>query len=134
MCHSEQQELPRNATRNRELAALKRAYSIELKATPPKIPTRPSFEMLRENNARRGFFERDQFEAVYRHLPEAVRPAAAFAYVTGWRRNEILTLTWAQVDFTAGLVRLEPGTTKNGAGRTSPSLPNSGRFWRGSGP
>jgi hypothetical protein len=32
-----------------------------------------------------GFFEREQFLAVLAHLPEAVRPAATFAYITGWR-------------------------------------------------
>jgi hypothetical protein len=31
---------------------------------------------------------------------------------------EILTLQWHQVDRTAGVIRLEPGTTKNREGRT----------------
>ncbi len=44
-----------------------------------------------------------------------------FAYLTGWRvRSEVLPLTWRQVDFTAGTVRLEPGTTKNDEGRMFP--------------
>jgi integrase len=44
-----------------------------------------------------------------------------FAYVTGWRiQSEVLKLTWSQVDFKAGVVRLEPGTTKSGEGRTFP--------------
>lgn len=30
---------------------------------------------------------------------------------------------WRQVDFTAGVVRLEPGTTKSGEGRTFPVTP-----------
>ena len=34
--------------------------------------------------------------------------------------SEILTLEWHQVDFKAGEVRLEPGTTKNKEGRTFP--------------
>jgi integrase len=37
-----------------------------------------------------------------------------FAYYTGWRMaSEILKLTWSQVDFEAGTVRLEAHTTKN---------------------
>lgn len=41
-----------------------------------------------------------------------------FAYITGWRvRSEILLLHWRQVDFKAGTIRLEPGTTKNAEGR-----------------
>ncbi len=40
------------------------------------------------------------------------------AYYTGWRINsEILTLEWQQIDRDAGVIRLEPGTTKNREGR-----------------
>jgi integrase len=60
---------------------------------------------------------------VLRHLPEAIRPVATFAYLTGWRLSEIINLTWRQVDFGAATVRLEPGTTKNGAGRMFPIHP-----------
>jgi integrase len=48
---------------------------------------------------------------------------AGFAYITGWRSSEILGLTWRPVDFQAGTVRLEPGTTKNQNGRTFPFTP-----------
>ncbi len=38
-----------------------------------------------------------------------------------WRiPSEVLALTWARVDFTAGLVRLEVGSTKNKDGRSFP--------------
>ena len=41
-----------------------------------------------------------------------------FAYFTGWRpRDEVLKLPWRNVDFEAGTVRLEPGTTKTKDGR-----------------
>jgi integrase len=44
--------------------------------------------------------------------------ATRFMFITGWRsRSEVLPLTWAQVDFPGGFVRLEPGTTKNNEGR-----------------
>jgi integrase len=43
-----------------------------------------------------------------------------FAYLTGWRAREILSLEWWQVDFRAGVVRLEPGATKNDEGRVFP--------------
>jgi integrase len=105
-----------NATVNRELAALKRALTLAVQGR--KILTRPYIPMLQESNARQGFFERDQLDAVSRHLPEAVRPVALFAFITGWRVSEILGLTWRQGDLGASTVRLEPGTTKNGEGRT----------------
>ena len=44
-----------------------------------------------------------------------------FAYITGWRvKSEVLKLEWRHVDLKAGEVRLDPGTTKNGEGRTFP--------------
>jgi integrase len=110
-----------NATINRELAALKRALTLGCQGQ--KILHRPYIPMLREDNARQGFFERPQFEAVRRQLREYLRPLVTFAYITGWRLGEVLHLTWAQVDFHVGTVRLEPGTTKNRLGRTFPFTP-----------
>ena len=49
------------------------------------------------------FFERDQFLSVRARLSELVRPAATFAYITGWRiDSEVLSVEWRQVDFGAG--------------------------------
>jgi integrase len=54
-------------------------------------------------------------------FPACLKAPMEFAFLTGWRlRSEVLRLTWAQVDFRAGVVRLEPGTTKNREGRTFP--------------
>jgi integrase len=51
----------------------------------------------------------------------ASRPVVKFACITGWRvKSEVLTRGWRHVDFKAGEVRLEPGTTKNKEGRTFP--------------
>jgi integrase len=106
-----------NATINRELAALKRALSLAHKAE--RITRAPYIAMLEEHNVRTGFFERGQFEAVRARLPEYLRPVVTFAYLTGWRtKSEILPLEWRQIDFKAGTVCLDSGTTKNGEGRT----------------
>jgi len=62
-----------------------------------------------------------ELAALLAELPGAVRPVIEFARLTGWRiPSEVLPLTWRQVDFHASVVRLEPGTTKNGEGRTFP--------------
>jgi integrase len=103
-----------NASINRELAILKRAFTLA------EIP-RPAFRMLREDNTRQGFFEADQVAAVLAHLPEALRPVIRFAAITGWRvPSEVLSLEWRHVDLRSGEVRLDPGTTKNQQGRTFP--------------
>jgi integrase len=43
-----------------------------------------------------------------------------FLNLTGWRTGEVRRLEWRQVDFGAGIGRLEPGITKNRDGRTFP--------------
>jgi integrase len=80
----------------------------------------PPFPTLGVQNARRGFFEEEEFRAVHRLLPTEVQPLAEFAYLTGWRLGEIVTLRWSQVDLRVGVVRLEPGSTKNDEGQVFP--------------
>ncbi len=101
---------------NRELTVLKRMVSLAIEAG--KLRHKPHFAMLRGDNVRVGFFEREQYEAVLAHLPEGMRPVVTFAYVAGWRINsEVLPIQWRQVDLRVGEVRLDPGTTKNREGR-----------------
>lgn len=108
-----------NAEINRELAILKRAFRLAMQAG--KLLYRPHIPMLEEHNVRTGFFERDEFEAVRSRLREYLRPVVTFAYLTGWRvPSEVLPLQWRQVDLKAGIVRLDPGATKNDEGRTFP--------------
>lgn len=108
-----------NAEINRELALLKRMFSLAMEAE--KLLGRPKIPMLREDNVRKGFFEGEQYRSVLAHLPVEVRPVIEFAYATGWRiASEVLPLEWRQVDFEAGEVRLDVGTTKNREGRTFP--------------
>lgn len=108
-----------NATINRELAIVKRAFRLALQAG--RLLYVPHVPMLREHNVRTGFFEREQFEAVRDALPEALRGVVTVAFLTGWRiRSEVLPLQWANVNRTRKTVRLEPGTTKNAEGRTLP--------------
>jgi integrase len=79
-----------------------------------KLVQRPYIPMLQEDNVRRGFFEREQFDAVRRNLAAPLQAVATFAFLTGWRtKSEILSLQWHQIDLKAGVVRLDPGTTKN---------------------
>jgi integrase len=104
-----------NATINRELAALRRAFTLAVDGG--KLIAKPKITMLQENNARQGFFEREQFVSVLARLSPALKAVATFAYYTGWRRSEILKLDWQRVDRKAGIVRLDVGTTKNKDGR-----------------
>ena len=109
------EEKAANATINRELAALKRMYTLGLQAE--RICRRPHIPMLQENNVRHGFFEYTEFLALRAALPDYLKPVVTFAYYTGCRKQEILSLRWNHVDLEAKTIRLDPGATKNGESR-----------------
>jgi integrase len=107
------------ATVVQEIAALRRMFNLAIRAG--KLATRPYVPTIRVQNIRTGFFEADQFEAVHTRLPHYLQPPVEFMYLTGWRsKSEVLPIRWSQVDFDQGVVRLEPGTTKNSDGREFP--------------
>jgi integrase len=106
------------ATIRYELSILKRMCHLAVIAE--RLDHAPHVPSIEVRNTRKGFFEAADLTAVLGHLPDELRPVARFAYLTGWRRGEILLLTWRQVDFNGGVVRLDPGTTKNDEGRAFP--------------
>ncbi len=60
-----QGQMAKNATINRELAALKRMFHLGQKSTPPKVVRVPGFPRLAENNIRKGFLEDGQYEKLF---------------------------------------------------------------------
>jgi hypothetical protein len=76
-----QDEKASNGEINRELAYLKRMFTLAVQSA--KLMSRPYIPMLKENNIRKEFFEREQFENVRIHLPAHMPGVASFAYVTG---------------------------------------------------
>lgn len=117
-----QQEGAANATCNRELAALKRAFRLAHRAN--RVARVPYIAMLQENNARKGFFEPEQLDALLAELPPYLQPVMEVAYATGWRvASELLTRQRHHLDLDGGWLRLDPGETKNGEGRSFPLTP-----------
>ena len=104
------------ATINRGLQGLRQGYNLFKKEG--RLNRVPHFGMLHENNARQGFFEKPEFEAVSNHLPCPINDIALLAYLSGWRKGEITPLKWNQVDRAAKEIRIP--TSKNGCGRTLP--------------
>ncbi len=80
--------------------------------------------MLNVDNARQGFFEKDEVNRVIGLLRTAHGEAVRFAYLSGWRRGEVLPLRWEQIDRSAREARLY--TSKNGHPRV---LPLEGELW-----
>ncbi len=73
---------------------------------------------LPERNARQGFLERADLDQVVAALPEYLQDLVRFAYLTAWRRGELVSLRWSDVDRDGGVIRLRPEHSKNGRGRT----------------
>jgi len=115
---SRQREGAKNATINRELALLKRMFRLGMQATPAKVLRLPAFPKLTENNVRKGFLEDSQYAKLVEVCPQLwFRAMLECGRTYGWRVSELKNLRAEQLDFAERVIRLEPGTTKNGEGR-----------------
>jgi integrase len=103
------------ATVNRDLGALSRMFTLALQGG--RLSRRPYFPRLPESQPRQGFMEHAEYLALHRHLPPEHQDVLDFGYLTGWRRGEILSLEWRDVDRDAGVVRLRPEVSKTREGR-----------------
>ena len=105
-------------TINRETSALHRMCALAVHwgwlDTVPGFPDR-----LRENPPRQGFFEHPEYLAVRVRLPAPWQDILDLAYYSGWRKQEILGLTWEEIDEAGGVIRLSPGRSKTLAWRTA---------------
>lgn len=107
------------ATINRETSALSRMFQIAIcRGLLERMPLFP--KRLEENPPRDGFFEHDEYLKVRAQAPAPYQDVLDFAYYSGWRRNEILHLTWDEVDLAGGVIRLSPRRSKTRTGRVLP--------------
>ena len=106
-------------TINRETSALHRMGTLAVHwgwlDTVPGFPDR-----LRENPPRQGFFEHPEYLAVRAYLPAPWQDILDLAYYSGWRKQEILGLTWDEIDEAGGVIRLSPARSKTLVGRILP--------------
>jgi integrase len=107
-----------NASINRELAALKRMFSLAVEdgrlSHSPYIPT------LEEDNARQGFVDHAAFVSLRANLSEYLRDPITFLYLSGWRLGEMKALEWRDVDLAGKVVHLRPEISKNKDARLLP--------------
>ncbi len=75
-------------------------------------------KLFAEHNARQGFVERADFDAVASRLPGDLQDFARFAYGSGWRKGEVAMLEWSAVDNARATLRREH--SKNGEPRVLP--------------
>ena len=110
-----QREGRKAPTINREIAVLRSAFRLgyhhDLVARVPAI------KLLPEHAVRNEFFTRVEVDALLPCLPEYLRDAVLFAFLTGWRRGEIISLQWTNVNRSGAVIRLEPEQNKSRAVR-----------------
>jgi integrase len=107
-----------NATINRELAALKRMFTLGVRAR--KVYSMPNFPHLEERNVRKGFVEDSQYQAIAKACSAEglwLRAMFEVGYNFGLRVSELLGMRVRQVDLASRTIRLEVGETKNDEGR-----------------
>ncbi len=105
----------RPATINRETQLL--AQAIRPFLQKHRLPV-PPMRKLPEDNTREGFFTRAEIESVIKRLPSDLRDFTRWAYLTAWRKGEIASLRWADVDVEGRTVRLSWRRSKNKKART----------------
>lgn len=113
-----QGEKASNASINRELAALKRMFSLAVQGG--MLSAKPYIPRLEENNARQGFLDHAAFIALRANLVDHLKDAATFLYFSGWRVSEMRSLEWRDVDLGGKIVRLRPELSKNKEARPLP--------------
>ena len=99
------------ATLNRELAALKRAFQLGIEQE--RISHAPVIKLLAEHNTRQGFVEPGTFEKIEKHLVDPINDVARVGFTLGWRKMEILSLKWSDVDLENRRIRLRRENSKN---------------------
>ena len=103
------------ATINRSTQLLGQAFKLAVEnrilSDAPKIR-----HLSEKGNVRQGFFSDAEFHALAEHLPAYLRDFTRFGYLTGWRKGEIASLRWEDVD--SDVIRLRGENAKNGEGRS----------------
>ena len=96
---------------NRELAALSRMFRLAVEAE--KLVYAPHVPRLEENNARQGFIDHGSFLALQEQLPEYLKDPIWFLYLAAWRKGELQSLEWRDVDLPGKAIRLRAENSKN---------------------
>jgi integrase len=115
----QRQELA-NATINRLLAALRRAFNLGYQQDPPLVAHVPHFPRLPEAAPRSGLIGHDTYRQLCNLLPQHARLALVISYHTGARKGEILTIRRADVDMTKRRIERPAKATKSGHARYLP--------------
>lgn len=110
----------KHSTVNRCLAILRKMFNLAVEwGYLQEEHQKPKFKLFSEkDNLKERILTRDEEAKLFQASSSHLRPILTVALHTGMRLGEILGLTWGQVDFKKGLIRVE--RTKSGLSRVIP--------------
>lgn len=100
-----------NETINRGLAWIRRTFNLALENG--KVQFAVKIKALKEVPPRSDFYEQEELEEVLGFMDSDTAPIPVFANWCGWRKSEVLNLQFANIDFRANEIRINPGGSKN---------------------
>ncbi len=109
-----------DVTIHRELAMMRNLYSMAMKwGKAEKNPVK-EVKLAKENNQRIRYLTHEEEERLLTACKAPLKPVVITAIHTGFRKSELLSLTWDDVDFARGAVTVKAGYAKNGESRSIP--------------
>jgi integrase len=109
-----------DATINREMAIVRRGFSLALREYPPLVTRVPYIPKLEEDNVRQGFIEQGQYLVLRGAMPDHLKALLVVGYHCGNRLGELRKLRWNQIDLGAGEIRIQKAQAKAKKPRTLP--------------
>jgi len=109
-----------DVTINRELAFLRHVYTMAItwsKATENPVK---KVRFARENNGRIRMLSLDEETHLLAYCGPQLKPLVLTALHTGFRKSELLSLTWDDVDFRRHIITVRAAYAKNGEARSVP--------------
>lgn len=109
-----------DATINRELQTLRHLFNKALTWGKARQNPMVGVKLRKEENGRLRFLTDEEEAQLLKTCGESLRPIVIAALNSGFRRGELLSLTWPDVDFARGLVTVQAAYAKNGERRSIP--------------
>ena len=108
---------------NKEVTALKVIFNRAVKHGRLKLNPIANVKRLPENNIRQRVLTQEESKALLNACDDHLKPIIEMAYWMGMRKDEVVKLTWPEVDLKKGFIRLPAERTKTDSPRNIPIHP-----------
>ena len=107
-------------TINRELAFLKNLFTMAVTWGRASENPVKQVRFFREDNGRTRFLTEEEETRLLAACSPTLRPVVLTVLHTGFRKSELLSLTWQDVDFQRRMITVQASYAKNGETRSIP--------------